>query len=826
MLNQEWLLTDLHMHSQYSSKRKSGDKDKVREMQAQEFVEIIKAKEVKIFSITDHNYFSDSYYEEVEEYIKSKHYDMKLINGIEFDVFASEEDDEFVHICFYFDDNLNRKLLHEKVEELYSKSIPNLFQIIQSMESLKVKFIIIPHGDKDRGIFKKVLRNNYIGNNTEIYKYAMYKIFNAYDVSAKFYEKSINHWAANFFSKTKTFKDIIDSLDEQEIENLQKKLVSKIKDDAVELCDEEKEVFDYMIKYGSYYAYFSFSDWHNKSEYNPQINNFIFGKLKNSFEAIEMATLDPESRIIQSSDTTIEISSSILKEITFTIDEKKKEIEFSPGLNAIVGKRGSGKSLLISIIRNLKDKNDPEGALTVYKKLNIGNIQAKDRGDINISLGGLNSVEILSQNDISDIFDNPINAQKRISEYFPIIIDYDKTKLNFVLTLLDKIKPFDNNYKNVTNSIKNIKKSDSFQFTEYKVDSSVNFDKSFDDIIVQMDTLSRNIKKFGINNERLNNLIDSFSVLKKYYLNMILLDKSMLKVHNETITEINKELGENKKLQLLNKKAIEEAKEIIISNLDIKLQFKKIKYYIEHLVINNPPVNTVKKGKYLFATYFEIPSDLKELIIENIAKSLNRGQSIDDIEKYINGEKELKKGKSLDSNYKEFINGDLFKKKQSFFEIVNTSIDYEKNINSMEDIEEYVKRDYLIDLTQASLGTKSVAYLDMLFDLDCSILVLDQPEDNIDNDYISNYLVPSIKKNKKIKQLIFVTHNPSVAVYGDAFNYIFVENTDKINYNNYYIENQRDKDELIKILEGGKGSFSNRNKKFGNILGDEEYGNN
>lgn len=826
MLNQEWLLTDLHMHSQYSSKRKSGDKDKVREMQAQEFVEIIKAKEVKIFSITDHNYFSDSYYEEVEEYIKSKHYDMKLINGIEFDVFASEEDDEFVHICFYFDDNLNRKLLHEKVEELYSKSIPNLFQIIQSMESLKVKFIIIPHGDKDRGIFKKVLRNNYIGNNTEIYKYAMYKIFNAYDVSAKFYEKSINHWAANFFSKTKTFKDIIDSLDEQEIENLQKKLVSKIKDDAVELCDEEKEVFDYMIKYGSYYAYFSFSDWHNKSEYNPQINNFIFGKLKNSFEAIEMATLDPESRIIQSSDTTIEISSSILKEITFTIDEKKKEIEFSPGLNAIVGKRGSGKSLLISIIRNLKDKNDPEGALTVYKKLNIGNIQAKDRGDINISLGGLNSVEILSQNDISDIFDNPINAQKRISEYFPIIIDYDKTKLNFVLTLLDKIKPFDNNYKNVTNSIKNIKKSDSFQFTEYKVDSSVNFDKSFDDIIVQMDTLSRNIKKFGINNERLNNLIDSFSVLKKYYLNMILLDKSMLKVHNETITEINKELGENKKLQLLNKKAIEEAKEIIISNLDIKLQFKKIKYYIEHLVINNPPVNTVKKGKYLFATYFEIPSDLKELIIENIAKSLNRGQSIDDIEKYINGEKELKKGKSLDSNYKEFINGDLFKKKQSFFEIVNTSIDYEKNINSMEDIEEYVKRDYLIDLTQASLGTKSVAYLDMLFDLDCSILVLDQPEDNIDNDYISNYLVPNIKKNKKIKQLIFVTHNPSVAVYGDAFNYIFVENTDKINYNNYYIENQRDKDELIKILEGGKGSFSNRNKKFGNILGDEEYGNN
>ena len=114
----------------------------------------------------------------------------------------------------------------------------------------------------------------------------------------------------------------------------------------------------------------------------------------------------------------------------------------------------------------------------------------------------------------------------------------------------------------------------------------------------------------------------------------------------------------------------------------------------------------------------------------------------------------------------------------------------------------------------------------MLFNLDGSILVLDQPEDNIDNDYISNYLVPNIKKQKKIKQLIFVTHNPSVAVYGDAFNYIYVENKDKIQYQNFFIEKKDDKERLIKILEGGRTSFSNRNKKFGDILGEEEYGSN
>ena len=63
-----------------------------------------------------------------------------------------------------------------------------------------------------------------------------------------------------------------------------------------------------------------------------------------------------------------------------------------------------------------------------------------------------------------------------------------------------------------------------------------------------------------------------------------------------------------------------------------------------------------------------------------------------------------------------------------------------------------------------------------------------------------------------------------MAVYGDAFNYIYAENDSEIHYSNYFIEKVEDKEKLIKILEGGKYSFSNRNKKYGNILGEEEYG--
>ena len=166
----------------------------------------------------------------------------------------------------------------------------------------------------------------------------------------------------------------------------------------------------------------------------------------------------------------------------------------------------------------------------------------------------------------------------------------------------------------------------------------------------------------------------------------------------------------------------------------------------------------------------------------------------------------------------------MFKPKKEFYQIDREDVDYKEKIVNTNDLESYVMKGNLVNLTNSSPGTKSVAYLDMLFDLEDKILVLDQPEDNIDNDYISNYLVPNIKATKKIKQLIFVTHNPSVAVYGDAFNYVYVVNDGKkINYTNYIIEKYDDKEKLINILEGGRPSFSNRNQKFGNVIGNDYY---
>ena len=76
------------------------------------------------------------------------------------------------------------------------------------------------------------------------------------------------------------------------------------------------------------------------------------------FEAFELAVLDPQSRIIKSTEEQIPIPPNIISSISFELNNKKKNINFSPGLNVIIGKRGSGKSLLLTIIENLNKSNN------------------------------------------------------------------------------------------------------------------------------------------------------------------------------------------------------------------------------------------------------------------------------------------------------------------------------------------------------------------------------------------------------------------------------------------------------------------------------------
>jgi predicted ATP-dependent endonuclease of OLD family len=97
-------------------------------------------------------------------------------------------------------------------------------------------------------------------------------------------------------------------------------------------------------------------------------------------------------------------------------------------------------------------------------------------------------------------------------------------------------------------------------------------------------------------------------------------------------------------------------------------------------------------------------------------------------------------------------------------------------------------------------------------------LIIDQPEDNLDNKSIYEILVTFLKKAKKQRQIIMATHNPNLAVVADAEQIIHVS-IDKRHDNafGFYsggIEDPEINRRAVDILEGTLPAFNNRRLKY------------
>ncbi|MFZ2725823.1 MAG: hypothetical protein WAX77_06215 [Methylococcaceae bacterium] len=97
-------------------------------------------------------------------------------------------------------------------------------------------------------------------------------------------------------------------------------------------------------------------------------------------------------------------------------------------------------------------------------------------------------------------------------------------------------------------------------------------------------------------------------------------------------------------------------------------------------------------------------------------------------------------------------------------------------------------------------------------------LIIDQPEDNLDNKSVATVLVPYIREAKKRRQIIMVTHNPNLAVVADAEQIIRVhidkEDNNKFHFISGGIENPAINEAIVDILEGTMPAFSSRKAKY------------
>lgn len=106
----------------------------------------------------------------------------------------------------------------------------------------------------------------------------------------------------------------------------------------------------------------------------------------------------------------------------------------------------------------------------------------------------------------------------------------------------------------------------------------------------------------------------------------------------------------------------------------------------------------------------------------------------------------------------------------------------------------------------------------LLVDKGRNPIILDQPEENLDNETVVSLLVPVLTEAKKRRQIIMVTHNPNLAVVCDAEQVICSvfdrKNASKISYLSGSIENPAINKHVVNVLEGTMPAFSNRRNKY------------
>ena len=324
--------------------------------------------------------------------------------------------------------------------------------------------------------------------------------------------------------------------------------------------------------------------------------------------------------------------------------------------------------------------------------------------------------------------------------------------------------------------------------------------------------------------------------------------QSEISVLEESIAELQAALAEQKALAgLLEEKEKEEAILITIGELDKEIgnSYAQIKSNIELLA----DLNAQYYSLYLEAKSKVDLSDFDDELSFDIRTIFTKDRFQESfVNKCLDGRKT--RGNEYDyltgydfenpEKHKQFLTKECWK-------IVKHEIPAREGMTKRELVtalfQNWFSHDYKVtyqgdDISDMSPGKKSFVLLRLLIDLDdsqCPILI-DQPEDDLDNRSIYNQVVQFLRKRKRTRQIIIVTHNPNLVLGADAeeiivanqegddtknksfqFEYISgsIENTSKEDLAiNEILYKRGIQEHICEVLEGGREAFDKRKRKY------------
>ncbi|OLS20683.1 MAG: hypothetical protein HeimC3_39490 [Candidatus Heimdallarchaeota archaeon LC_3] len=326
--------------------------------------------------------------------------------------------------------------------------------------------------------------------------------------------------------------------------------------------------------------------------------------------------------------------------------------------------------------------------------------------------------------------------------------------------------------------------------------------KSMQQIIKTLEKLSeKNRELIELKLEKINELNE----IEKNHANIIgskdNLEKeiNLLKLEVANFTEKERKLGKLKRdrisnyIEILKNKFL--LKEIYNQQIDL---FSKGKDEIlqgidfeSELKFNEEKFN--KNADVIFDRRKLSNETLEEIrfLIKNVTSS--EGDREDKIKQYlifIFGQKENIKGKILNNSFYNFIF-------DNYFDLVT-----EVFFNG-------------IKINKLSIGQKGTVLLKIFLAEGDEPLLIDQPEENLDNKFVYEDLVYAFREAKKKRQVIISTHNANLVINTDAEQIILANyENNKISYKSGTIENLDMRKEITTILEGGEEAFKRREEKY------------
>ena len=774
---------DLHIHTPASNDYIYSEKNITKDEEYKKLINKFIESDLDVIAITDHNTISG--YEEIQQIInENKEIRKKLLRkyimpGVEVTCFAR-------HFLVYFSEEIkidkikaflkrcgideneknNEKLSADRVTPL------TLCEIADEYDA----FVCLAHADGNKGFLEDYLDSSkknkeFTLNGGIVEKVLKTNSLFGVSISNEKNREKINKIIKNFRSDLKIFKA----------------------SDSHSILD--KENYDASGKpMGTHFFY-------------ANIGELNFRTIKSFFK-------NSDTEIVENIP---EKNNSYIKSICIKdsfVQGKNKEnewaiIPFSRELNCFIGTRGTGKSTIIDIIKyafNFWDKDTYDiDEIDEYIKPIIQGINEYDEIEekdniisrfeeivlfvdkdnnmfaIEISPNGINkpNINIYKYEDKDKAFKLECNAKK-----------FNDNKMNKIITFVNDISPIVYKQKDILEIGNN----------KFKVTKAIELiiekivGKEYQELNMNKRKLQNQVndicKKIDIERRKDENADNNSINLKNTYNQLLNVTEKINEINVDIINKMNEKLKD--KLQI---------------TYEISLPENMKKEMIDRITIGNRNEKSI--------TYEEVLSMKRQLNwlfsrldnVHNLTYLLFTKQ-YDEISKKMNLEKSISIA-ACDTIYK-YV-GDYVSI------IPQIIIDFNLNVNYGINNRKVFKPRLNLSFGQKAVGILLILLYGTTVSNNNQTIILDQPEDDLDNAYVYKTLVKELEEVKKTRQIIVATHSPNIAVLGNTENIIVLKSNGEKSWIecNGTIFNSVVACEAIRILEGSEEAFMKREELYG-----------